>query len=490
MTPRYEKLIPYIKKRRKLHYLSSLLNYDMATCCPSKSLEEIGGLLSEVDVEAANVSKDPTFIRLVKEASLDPSLNDAERRFVEKELETIEYLEKLSSEEYLAMRKAYTKSNEMWRLYKPTGDFASWLPYWEACVEAKRKECALKRKEGETLYDVCLRTYEPGSSEKEIDRVFEPLKAYLIPKVKEAIKKQQNAPKPRNLAFPKEKQEKLSYALLKIIGYDLDMGALRESEHPFSDNLSRYDARITTNYDESDFRSSLFSVLHEGGHALEFQHWPEAQYEEGVEGFATAAICETHSRFYENLLGRSKDFVPTLRKALAETLDPSFSSWSDEEIYALGNAVKPIANRCDSDELTYSLHIILRYEIEKELINGRISCGEVPAMWNKLTKEYLGVEIENDREGCMQDIHWTDGEFGYFPSYALGNIYGAMILNKMKETLDVPLLLREGNLSPILSWLARNDYAYDYLKPVDWIKKVTGRAMDSSDFIAYLDEKY
>ena len=111
-------------------------------------------------------------------------------------------------------------------------------------------------------------------------------------------------------------------------------------------------------------------------------------------------------------------------------------------------------------------------------------------MWNRLTKEYLGVEIENDREGCMQDIHWTDGEFGYFPSYALGNIYGAMILNKMKETLDVPLLLKEGNLSPILSWLAENDYAYDYLKPVDWIKKVTGRAMDSSDFIAYLDEKY
>lgn len=490
MTPSYQKLIPYIEKRRKLHYLCSILNYDMATCCPTKSLEEIGSLLSEVDVEGANVSKDPEFIRLVKEASRDPDLNDKERRFVEHELESIEYLEKLSSEEYLAMRKAYTKSNEMWRLYKPSGDFSSWLPYWEACVEAKKKECALKRKDGETLYDVCLRSYEPGSSEKEIDRVFIPLKAYLIPKVKEAIKKQASAPKAKNLAFPKEKQEKLSYALLKIIGYDLDMGALRESEHPFSDNLSRYDARITTNYDESDFRSSLFSVLHEGGHALEFQHWPEEQYEDGVEGFATAAICETHSRFYENLLGRSKAFVPTLRKALAETLDPSFASWSDEEIYALGNEVKPIANRCDSDELTYSLHIILRYEIEKELINGRISCAEVPAMWNRLTEEYLGVKIENDRDGCMQDIHWTDGEFGYFPSYALGNIYGAMILNKMKESIDVPLLLREGNLSPILDWLAEHDYPHDYKKPVDWIRAVTGRDMDSSDFIAYLDEKY
>ena len=179
-----------------------------------------------------------------------------------------------------------------------------------------------------------------------------------------------------------------------------------------------------------------------------------------------------------------------MRRLLGEHLDPVFNGFDDSQIYSIANSVKPIPNRCDSDELTYSLHIIIRYEIEKELINGRIECKDVPALWKKKYKEYLGVDVPNDKEGCMQDIHWTDGEFGYFPSYALGNIYGAMILNKMKETLDVPLLLQEGNLSPILSWLTENDYAYDYLKPVDWIKKVTGRAMDSSYFIAYLDEKY
>ncbi|MDY5441192.1 MAG: carboxypeptidase M32 [Candidatus Enteromonas sp.] len=490
MTPAFAKLKPYLEKARRLHYLVSLLNYDMATCCPEKSLEEIASLLTEYDTELASISKDPEFIVLVKSLQNEPSLSDMERRLVDRELETIEYMEKLTPEEYGAMRQAYTKSNEMWRLYKGKSDFASWLPYWEKCVEAKKKELRLKQKEGESLYDVCLRTYEPGSSEAAIDAVFEPLKKYLIAKIPEALKAQEAMPKPYLPSFPKYKQEALSYAVLRTIGYDITRGALRESEHPFSDNLSINDARITTHYDEFDYRSSLFSVIHEGGHAIEFQGWPKEQYDEYVDGYSTAAICETHSRFYENLLARSRDFIPTLRKLLTENLSPEFSSLSDDEIYAISNSVKPIPNRCDSDELTYSLHIIIRYEVEKELINGRIECKDVPALWNKKYKEYLGVDVPNDKEGCMQDIHWTDGEFGYFPSYALGNIYGAMILNEMKKTVDVSACLTSGHLEPIKAWLAKNDFPYTYLTPDKWILKVTGRSMDAQDFIDYLNSKY
>ncbi|MDY2913172.1 MAG: carboxypeptidase M32 [Candidatus Enteromonas sp.] len=490
MTPSFTILKPYLEKARRLHYLVSLLNYDMATACPEKSLEDIASLLTQYDTELASIAKDPEFIAALQSLQGDTTLNPKERRLVERQLETIEYMGKLTPEEYASMRQAYTKSNEMWRLCKGKSDFATWLPYWEKCVEAKKKELRLRRKEGESLYDVCLRTYEPGSSEQAIDAVFEPLKRYLIAKIPEALKAQETLPKPYLAPFPKHKQEALSYAVLKTIGYDLTRGALRESEHPFSDNMSKFDARITTHYDINDYRSSLFSVIHEGGHALEFQGWPDELYEDYVDGFSTAAICETHSRFYENLLGRSIHFVPTLRRLLAENLDPVFNGFDDSQIYSIANSVKPIPNRCDSDELTYSLHIIIRYEIEKELINGRIECKDVPALWKKKYKEYLGVDVPNDKEGCMQDIHWTDGEFGYFPSYALGNIYGAMILNEMKKTLDVDALLEKGTLDPILAWLKEFDFPYTYLSPKDWIAKITGRAMDSTDFIEYLNSKY
>ena len=260
--------------------------------------------------------------------------------------------------------------------------------------------------------------------------------------------------------------------------------------HPFSDFTGRYDSRVTTDYVVNDWRSNAFSIIHEGGHCIEFQNWSEEEFANYVNATATMAICETHSRFYENIIGRSIAFAPSFKAAAAKELDGEFASWSDEDFYNLINQVKPIANRCDSDELTYSLHIIIRYEIERDLINGKIEAKDVPAVWHQKYVDYLGVDEPTDKEGCMQDVHWTDASFGYFPSYALGNMYGAQILATMKKDLAFEDLLRKGDLRPIRLWLKEHDFCHDWMEPKDWIVKVTGEPLNLQYYIDYLESKF
>lgn len=213
-------------------------------------------------------------------------------------------------------------------------------------------------------------------------------------------------------------------------------------------------------------------------------------YEYHVENLATAAICETHSRFYENIIGRSKAFMPPLQKDAAETLDPEIANIPPEDFYRLMNQIQPWLIRCEADELSYCLHIIIRYEIEKDLINGKIDCKDVPAIWKQKYHDYLGVEVTDDKDGCMQDTHWSEALWGYFPSYALGNLYGAMIKEKMEESMNLDELISSGHIEKIVEWMRNNDICYDYLKPGDWIRKVTGKDITAEPYIRYLKEKF
>ena len=303
------------------------------------------------------------------------------------------------------------------------------------------------------------------------------------------IKRTQKEKRPQIKDYPKELQKKLADDLLDLIHFDKKRGSLAESPHPFSNALGENDIRLTCLY-EKDFRSALFTILHEGGHCLEFQGWGKEMYQDYAEGLATAAICETHSRFYENILGRSKELAPTLKKLAAKDLDPEFAKMTDEQFYRLLNEVQPGAIRCDADELTYPLHIIIRYEIEKDLINGAIQCEDVPSIWNRKYKEYLGYEVRNDSEGCLQDIHWSDGEIGYFPSYALGNIYGAQILKAMEKSFDIHGFVQDGNLKPVLLWLTEKDFQDDWRDPEEWLETVTKEKLNPQYYFDYLKKKF
>ena len=487
----WEVLVPYLAKQRRLTYLGKILYYDTETICPEKSISYEASAMNLILSQSASISQNPFFIDAVRRCCKDKTLTPMQKEVVEARKKNIDFMSKISMSDFLQANNDIRACNEMWRKYKPLYDFASWLPYFEKCVYWVKFEADLKKTAKQKCrYDAVLDGFEPGETVAYVDSVFEPLKAFLIKKLAQVKTKNKATAEPDYGIYDDAAQRKLGLALLKEIGYDLASGYLGTSPHGFSDNLAPHDARITTKFTPSDWRSSALTCLHEGGHCIEFQNWNDEEYANYADGMETSAIAETHSRFYENLIGRSIEFVASFRKIVAANLDGKYAKLSDQQFYDLFNRPKATLIRTESDELTYSLHIIIRYEIEKALINDEITCAQIPALWNAKYKEYLGLEVPSDAEGCMQDIHWSEGSFGYFPSYALGNIYGAQIKNVMEKKIGLNGLVRKGDFETIRKWFAENDFAYDWMKPNDWIVKVTGEPADSKYFIAYLNQKY
>ncbi|MCH4277878.1 MAG: carboxypeptidase M32 [Bacilli bacterium] len=490
-TQSFLMLEPYLKKLRRCKHVDSILYYDLATLCGEEGISDEGELMDYLAGEEAKIYSDPGFVKAVESGLKEEKAPPMEKRLFSSLYNQVALLRKMPLEEYLSYRNAISKSNEMWRKYRPANDFKSWLPYWQHLVDISRVVADYQHKDGmKSRYDSCLDSYEPGESEAMLDSIFNPLKEKLIPLLKKAKEKQKGYSLPEIKPYPVDKQEQMGRKMLDLIGYDMKGGCLMVSAHPFSNDNHQHDARLTTKYLVNDWRSNVFTCLHEGGHCLEFQNKPQNLYDGYSESLATAAICETHSRFYENIIGRSKEFMPYMKKAAEETLDPGFSYMNEEDFYHLVNKIEPWLIRCEADELSYCLHIIVRYEIEKELINGTIECKDVPALWKKKYKDYLDVDVPNDKDGCMQDTHWSEALWGYFPSYALGNLYGAMIKEQMEKDIGFASLIEKGEFKKILAYLAEKDFAYDYLSPDDWIMKITGKHLSSEAYIRYLEKKF
>lgn len=486
-----KKLQPFFDKKDRLGQLISLLYFDVETCAPEKAIEKQCDLCNFYEAEYAAISKDPEFIKLVKEAKEQGGLNDVETLLIDDLLFDISIMEKISIEKYIEWSKAISKCDEMWKKAKNASDWHMVLPYFKVVVENAKEQAELYRLPfHKTKYDAFLSQYEKGQTEEDVNRIFEPLKKFLIDNLDRVLDKQAKFKIPPIEPHSNEEQARLSNDLLKVINYDLSRGVLRETEHPFTNNIARDDCRVTTHYYEEDWRSSMYSVIHEGGHALQFQNWSDYHYENHVDGRASSALCETHSRFYENIIGRSREFAPTLLELCKKNLGKEFLKMDEETFYQTVNQVTRSLVRTESDEYTYCLHIILRYELERDLINGKLQVEDLPIAWNKKYKDYLGITPPNDALGVLQDTHWFGSAFGYFPSYALGNLYGAQILHYMKKDLPYDELLKKGDLKPILKWFKDKDFAYDYLDPKDWIKKVTGEEMNPQYFIDYLAEKF
>ncbi|MCR5349235.1 MAG: carboxypeptidase M32 [Bacilli bacterium] len=486
-----KKLQPFFEKKERLGHLLGLLSFDVETTAPEKTIEAENDLLSFYGAEYAAINKDPEFIALVKQAKEQGNLNDAETLLIDDLLFDISVMEKIPMEKYIEWSKAESKCEEMWKKAKAAADWGIVEPYFKKVVEIYREKSELYRLPfHKTPYDSFLSLYEKGQTEEDVNLIFEPLKRFLVGNLDKVLEKQSHWAPEKILPHSQDDQARLSIDLLKAIQYDLSRGVLRETEHPFSNNIARDDCRVTTHYYENDWRSSMFSVIHEGGHSIQFQNWPDYQFENHVDGRASAALCETHSRFYENIIGRSHCFAPTLLKLCQKDLGGEFLDMDEETFYRFINRVKRSLIRTDSDEYTYCLHIILRYELERDLINAKLEVEDLPKAWNQKYEEFLGVVPPNDSLGVMQDTHWFGGAFGYFPSYALGNLYGAQILHYMKKDLPFDELLAKGDLTPILTWLREKDFAYDYLDPKEWILKVTGESMNPEYFMEYLSEKY
>lgn len=383
-------------------------------------------------------------------------------------------------------------AGEVWKEAKAKSNFKLFQPWLAKIVDLKRREAAYIGYT-DSPYDALLEEYEPGATTAEVTHVLSELRDFLVPFIKRtsAAQKRYQRTHLKGL-FPKAKQEVFVRELVEGIGYDLQAGRINESEHPFSERAHAHDAYITVNYRERDIIFVAMAAIHEAGHALYELGLPQQHFSNALGQFISIAFHESQSCLWENYIGRSKEFWQHWYPKLKKHFGPQLQGVSLDMFHRALNTVHPGPVRLDADEVTYHLHIIMRFEIERDLIEGKIEVRDVPRVWNEKMKEYLGVVPASDAQGPLQDIHWSAGYFGYFPTYTLGILYSAMQWDTIREAIpQYRKRIASGDTQPILDWLRTNIHAHGQkYRSKELLKRATGNEFSARPFERYLEEKY
>lgn len=500
ITKLYQKLLEWNKELSLLNSSRSILHWDMETKMPPAGVELKSQQLAQLQKIGHQMLTDPKIGELLDNIEGHKEYED---------------LSQLAKRNVHLSRKAYTEATALpeklvveiarqqtlgiaaWKKAKAKQDYDMYKSELKKNIDLQKKAAAIlmEVKETPTPYDALIDEYEPNMTAETITEVFDEMKKGLQ-KVLDRVLSET----PPKIDFmrrhvPASAQEKIAEKIARFIDYDIwseqAAGRIDTTEHPFTTGYYT-DVRITTNFHEDYWPSSIYSILHEGGHALYELGLPDEWMYQPVGSSASYGIHESMSRFVENHVGRSGEFwnyfLPELKKLTGDTL----SDITLEQVVAGVNHVTPSKIRIEADEVTYGLHIVIRFEIERDIFAEKLTVDELPEIWNRKYREYLGVEIENDGEGVMQDTHWAGGSFGYFPGYALGNIYDGQLRNLIEK--DVPGWkdhISEGNFRPVKEWLTEHVYKHGNLyDPEDLIKLETGNPLRVQPFIDYLDEKF
>ncbi len=464
---------------------------DAATVAPKGSYAGRGramGALSKVTYELVANEKNGRLLAFL-EANGD-KLDDRARRETELLRKQYDQIHRIPMEEYVSFTVLLNDAEAVWEKAKNENDFASFAPYLEKIVDYNRRFAWYYNADMKP-YDALLNEYEEGLNMETLDRFFAQLRSAIVPLVEKIGRARQVDDSFLRKHYPIEKQREFSDYLMEVMGLDRDVCGIAESEHPFTTNFNTKDVRITTHYYEDALASSMYSVIHEGGHALyELGVEPEFDYT-FLGGGVSMGIHESQSRFYENLVGRSLAFVKLIFPKLQELFPEQLAGVTAEMFHKAVNKAEPSLIRTEADDLTYALHVMVRYEIEKRLIEGSLTVSDVPASWNSLYKEYLGVDVPSDTEGCLQDSHWSGGSIGYFPSYALGSAYGPQLLHELEKELgSMEQLIESGKLCLVTAWLKEKIHKYGCLyKPGQLFEQVCGK-FDAKYYTDYLNRKY
>ena len=396
---------------------------------------------------------------------------------------------RIPADEYMEYAMLTNEASDVWHRAKENNDFESFRPVLEKLVAFNRKFAGYYDPD-KAPYDALLNEYERGVDMAYLDKFFAAVREKLVPLIHAIGEKEQLDDSVLHRHYPVEAQRKFSDYLMEVLQLDRAHCAIGETEHPFTLNFTSQDVRITTHYKEDDVSSSMYSVIHEGGHArYELNVDPALDYT-CLAGGVSMGVHESQSRFYENIIGRSLPFVQAIFPKMQEFFPEQLSGVTAEEFYKAVNKAQPSLIRTEADELTYCLHVMVRYEIEKRLISGTLAVKDVPAEWNRLYKEYLGIDVPDDTRGCLQDSHWSGGSFGYFPSYALGSAYGAQMLRNMEQEMDVWGPVSKGDLSGVSGWLREHIHKYGgMMEPADIVKNACGD-FDPTVYTDYLTKKY
>ncbi len=493
-----DRLYELDRQNRHWAHISALLQWDQETYLPPAGVEDRAEQVALLEGRLHEGQTNPELGRTLEALGStsenpwgDESLTPVNRDLLRVLRKSYDRATRLPAELVAQAAKAEALSQAAWVRARKQNDFSLFAPHLQTMIDFAKQKARLWGFE-ELPYNGLLDLHESGMTVDTIDRVFTPLRRELT-----ALTKKIAARSPVDRSFldceyPVDRQDRFGQDLMKTLGFEVQRGRLDLSAHPFTTTLGTDDIRITTRYFPKNILSGLFSIIHETGHALYEMGFPPELRGTSLADGASMGIHESQSRLWENVIGRSLPFWEGLFPRLQELFSEPLKGITAQDFYRGVNAVKPSLIRVDADEVTYSLHIILRYELEKRLFSGDLSVDALPREWNALMVELLGLESETDADGVLQDVHWSMGAFGYFPSYALGNLYGLQIWEALKNDVpDIDDHIQTGRFDVPLGWLRDRVHRLGArLLPLELIETVTGKAPDSRAFLDYLTKKY
>jgi carboxypeptidase Taq len=486
----YSKLLEKSKEIMIWSTIFELVSWDFETKMPPGATGQRSEQMALIEKLYHDKAVDPEIGSLLASIKENEALDEEAARNVYLIQRSYDQETKIPSELVVEMAKHHAISVDTWKKAKAAKDFEMFRPALDKMIDLNRQKAHYLNPDKDP-YDVMVDLYEPGITVDAIAGVFGPLKQGLVPLVKKCVESDY---KPgmsfMNQPVAQDIQQKISSALMTFVKYDLTRGRLDETEHPFTTGIYD-DVRICTHYYETNFVSSLFAVLHEAGHAIYEQAIPKTWQYQPIGASCSMGIHESQSRFIENIVGRSEAFwtyfLPELKQLVGGTLD----GVDLPLMVRAANDVRPTKIRIEADEVTYSLHVILRFELEQQIMRGEMETTDLPQAWNDKMAQLLGIEIENDSEGVMQDTHWASGMFGYFPDYAMGNVYDGMFLECLER--EVPSWrdsVATGDVSPVLDWMHQNVHAKgNTMDAIDLVQAVAGKSLDAQPFLDYLNAK-
>lgn len=492
MITKFKQLIHRMKSYNEA---IGLMYWDLRTGAPKKSVEQrsqVIGLLSTEVFKMSTSEEMKTYLEILLDPNHHDILDNITQKMVREAKKEYDLAIKIPPERYEQFVILTSQSESAWEDAKEKSDFSLFQPYLEKVVQFQREFIDYWGYK-EHPYNTLLDQYEPGLTVDVLDEIFAGLREKLVPLVQQvqAASKKPNA-KIVTQYFDPEKQKAFSKVILEKIGYDFNAGRLDDTVHPFCIGLNPNDVRVTNRYNPNDLREGIFGAIHEGGHALYDQNIAKELIETNLCDGTSTGIHESQSRFFENMIGRSHAFWEYYYDDLVNVFPTELKNVPVDDFHFAINEAQASLIRTEADELTYNLHIMLRYEIEKGLINGDIQVADLPAIWNEKMREYLGVVPANDAEGVLQDVHWSGGGFGYFPSYSLGNLYAAQLEYAMRKDMpNYEELIRQGQFASITNWMTEHVHKYGkLLSPNEILVKATGESLNSNYLSNYLEKKY
>ncbi len=472
-------------------YLSSL---DIETgTAPRGSMPYRSKQIASLSAMQYDLTTSEEYNNAVEFLHANPALLDEDfAHEIEITYKEIDDMRKIPKDEYIAFSELINNAYPVYVDAKLSDDFSKFEPYLDKIFDFNRKYVNWLAKDGLEGYDVLIDSYEHGYTAKDYDLFFNTVKEKLVPLIKEITEKQASMPTTLEMKyFPAEKQREFCKYLQNVMCFDPEYTVILESEHPFTASNGNHDVRITNHYYEDNLFSSIFSAIHEMGHGL-YELQIDDKFEgTGCSGGASLALHESQSRLMENMIGRSLPFWKAHTPKLKELFPNELGDATPEDIYKAVNTVKCSLIRTEADEVTYPIHVLIRYEIEKDIMSGKLNAKDVPDAWNKKYKEYLGVDVPSDKEGCLQDVHWANGMLGYFPTYALGSAYAAQIYHAMSKDIDMEKAISSDTISEIAAWLKEKLHRFGASKyPKELILLATGEEFSPDYYVNYLTEKY